>query len=332
MEKKKGIEKENELNDRKVEKLVIIGSGPAAMTSALYAGRADLSPIVFEGFMSGPVGGQLMITTKIENFPGFPKGILGPNLMENFRLQAKRFGARMFMEDVVSIDLFSKPFIINTSLKKIRCHSLIIATGAEAKRLDVPGTRDGELWQKGVTACAICDGAAPIFRGKDLFVIGGGDSAVEEAIFLTKYAKKVFIVHRRDKLRASKIMEKRVMNTHQIEILWNNRIIGVEGKDVVQHVILKNTKTQKEETRNAGGVFFAIGHRPNTEFLQNQLDLTDNGYIVIKKQATQTSVEGVFAAGDVQDFVYRQAITAAASGCMAAIDAERYLSEKGLSH
>lgn len=312
------------------KKLVIIGSGPAAYTAAIYSARANLSPVVFEGFMSGPVGGQLMTTTEIENFPGFPGSILGPKLMENMRQQAKKFGSLLLVEDAISVDLSKRPFTVFGSKSKFHTDSIIIATGANAKKLDIPGAKEGQFWQKGVTACAICDGAAPIFRDKFLFVIGGGDSAVEEAVFLTKYAKKVFIVHRRDELRASKIMAERALNHPKVEILWNSEITEILGDSVVRQVVIKNNKTNKIEKKEAGGVFFAIGHDPNTNFLKNQLALEKNGYIKVEKGSTKTSIEGVFAAGDVQDHIYRQAITAAGSGCMASLDAEKYLTEKGL--
>lgn len=310
--------------------LIIVGSGPAAYTAAIYSARANLSPIVFEGFMSGPIGGQLMTTGEIENFPGFPDGILGPKLMENMRLQAKKFGAVCLMEDVTFADLSKQPFVIGGAKSRFLASCVIIATGADAKKLNIAGAREGEFWQKGVTACAICDGAAPIFRDKFLYVIGGGDSAVEEAVFLTKYAKKVYIVHRRDELRASKIMARRAMNHPKVEILWNTLIVEILGDTVVREVVLKNNKTGKEEKKEAGGVFFAIGHKPNTDFLKGQLEMDLNGYIKVDKGTTKTCVEGVFAAGDAQDKIYRQAITAAGSGCMAALDAEKYLTEKGL--
>lgn len=312
--------------------LVIIGSGPAAYTAAIYAARANLSPIVFEGFMAGPIGGQLMTTTEVENFPGFPGSVLGPKLMENMRLQAKKFGSVCLSEDATYIDLSKKPYIVRGTKSEFEAHSIIIATGAYAKKLDIPGAKEGQFWQKGVTACAICDGAAPIFRDKLLYVIGGGDSAVEEAVFLTKYAKKVFVVHRRDELRASKIMAKRAIEHPKIEILWNTEIIEILGDSVVREVILKNNKTNKKEKRQAAGVFFAIGHKPNTDFLKGQLPLDANGYIKVEKGTTKTSIEGVFAAGDVQDYLYRQAVTAAGSGCMAALNVEKYLLKKGYIH
>lgn len=311
-------------------KLIIIGSGPAGYTAGLYAARANLAPLLYEGFFSGPAGGQLMTTTEVENFPGFPEGITGPELMDAFRKQAIRFGTEMLTEDVDGVDLSVRPFKVFGKKTEASADALIISTGATAKLLDIPGAGEEGFWQKGVTACAICDGAMPIFRNKELYVIGGGDSAVEEATFLTKYGSKVYIVHRRDELRASKIMAKRALNHPKIEILWDSGIIKIEGDKVVRSVTVQNLKTGIEAKREAAGVFFAIGHKPNTDFLQGQLELNSTGYIAIKKPGTTyTSVEGVFAAGDVQDPHYRQAITAAGSGCMAAIDAERWLSEKG---
>lgn len=313
-------------------KLVIIGSGPAAYTAAIYGARAELSPLLYEGFFSGTPGGQLMTTTEVENYPGFPEGITGPELMIKMRKQAEKFDTMILTEDVLSVDLSVRPFVVKGSPTTVQADAIIVATGAMAKRLDVPGTRDGEFWQKGVTACAVCDGAAPIFRNKELYAFGGGDSAVEEAIFLTKYGKKVFLVHRRDQLRASKIMIERIKKNPKIEIIWNHVLTRVEGDKVVSAVVLQDVNTKKEERREAGGVFFAIGHVPNTAFLGGQLALESNGYLRVEPGSTRTSVKGVFAAGDVCDFVYRQAVSAAGTGCMAALDAERWLSEQGLAH
>ncbi|MCB1072199.1 MAG: thioredoxin-disulfide reductase [Chlamydiia bacterium] len=315
--------------DRK--KLVIIGSGPAGFTAAIYAARANLSPLMYEGFFSGPSGGQLMTTTEVENFPGFPEGITGPELMDSMKKQALRFGTEILTEDVEDVDLSERPFKVKGKSTTVLADSLIIATGATAKRLKIPGAGDGEFWQKGVTACAVCDGAMPIFRDKELYVIGGGDTAVEEATFLTKYGSKVYIVHRRDELRASKIMAKHALEHPKIEILWDTVCTKIAGKDVVESVTLQNVKTQEEVTKEAAGVFFAIGHTPNTAFLKGQLETDEHGYLIVKPRSTYTNIDGVFAAGDVQDKVYRQAISAAGSGCMAALDAERWLSANGLS-
>lgn len=259
--------------------------------------------------------------------PGFPEGITGPELMESFRKQALRFGTTILTDDVEHVDLSKRPFEVKGKNDHFLTESLIIATGATANRLEIPGAGDGEFWQKGVTACAVCDGAMPIFRNKDLYVIGGGDSAVEEATFLTKFGRKVFLVHRRDQLRASKIMQHRALNHPKLEVVWDSVITGIEGDSVVRNVKIKNLKTDQVSLREAGGVFFAVGHTPNTAFLNGQLELLPNKYIKVHPGTSRTSVEGVFAAGDVQDYVYRQAVTAAGSGCMAAIEVERWLSE-----
>lgn len=317
-------------NQNNARKLVIIGSGPAGYTAAIYAARANLEPVLYEGFFSGPAGGQLMTTTEVENYPGFPVGVTGPELMEHFRKQAIRFGTTCLTEDVVSVDFTARPFTVKGNQSKFLAHSVIIATGATAKRLDIPGTKDHEFWNKGVSACAVCDGAIPIFRNKDLFVVGGGDTACEEAMFLTKYASKVYIVHRRNELRASKIMAERIKKHPKIEILWDSVVELVEGENIVNSVTIKNLKTNELTKRAAGGLFFAVGHLPNTGFLGGQVELLDNGYIKVVPGTSQTNLQGVFAAGDVQDHVYRQAITAAGSGCMAALEAERYLSSIGI--
>jgi thioredoxin reductase (NADPH) len=308
-------------------KLVIVGSGPAGYCAAIYAARANLEPMLYEGFHSGTAGGQLMTTTEVENYPGFPEGVTGPELMELFRKQAERFKTTILTEDVVEVDLKSRPFTIKGSKTVVQADSVIIATGATANRLDVPGTRDGEFWQKGVTACAVCDGAAPIFRNRPLYVFGGGDTAVEEASFLTRFGSHVFLVHRRGELRASKIMADRAKEHPKITIIWNHVLEKVEGDNVVQKVFLRDIHSNQVSEHEAGGVFFAIGHTPNTAFLKGQLELDKAGYIVVKPGTSLTSVTGVFAAGDVQDHVYRQAITAAGSGCMASLDAERWLAE-----
>lgn len=315
----------------KPAKIVIVGSGPAGYTAAIYASRANLEPVLFEGFFSGPAGGQLMTTTDVENYPGFPDGVSGPLLVESFRKQAARFGTTLLADDVIEIDCSQHPYKVIGNNQAYLADCLIISTGAMAKRLDIPGTRDGEFWQKGVTACAVCDGAMPIFRNKELYVIGGGDTAIEEAIFLTKFAKKVYIVHRRDELRASKIMQQRAFDHPKIEILWDSVVTLVEGNAVVETVHIQNIKTGNQEMRPAGGLFFAVGHKPNTDFLKGQIALHDTGYIKVEPGTTRTSKELVFACGDAMDHVYRQAITAAGTGCMAAIEAERELAARGLA-
>lgn len=312
-------------------KLVIIGSGPAGYTAAIYAARANLAPVIFEGFFSGPAGGQLMTTTEVENYPGFPEGISGPMLMDYMRKQAIRFGTEVLTEDVEGVDLHKHPFEIRGTQHQFLAESVIISTGATAKRLEIPGAGDGEFWQKGVTACAVCDGAAPIFRNRPLFVIGGGDTACEEAMFLTKFGSKIYLVHRRDKLRASKIMQQRLMETPKVEILWDTVVANVGGDNVVRSVTTRNLISGEETQREAGGLFFAIGHKPNTDFLKGQIDLHENGYISVVPGTTRTSRPLVYAAGDVQDPIYRQAITAAGTGCMAALEAERELAARGLA-
>ena len=310
-----------------IDNLVIIGSGPAAHTAAIYAARAELKPVLFEGWMAGGVaaGGQLTTTTDVENFPGFPEGISGPELCEKFRAQSARFGTVIHTETITKVDLSRRPFRYMSAEREGAARALIIATGATAKRDDIPGTRDAELWQKGVSACAVCDGALPMFRGKPLFVIGGGDSAMEEATFLTKFASKVYIVHRRDELRASKIMAHRAQNNPKIEFLLSHKVTAVEGGEGVETVRVQDLKTGAERTIAAAGLFFAIGHVPNTAFLEGQVTTDDQGYIITTPGTTATSVPGVFAAGDVQDKKYRQAITAAGTGCMAALEAEHFL-------
>lgn len=310
-------------------KLIIIGSGPAGFTAAIYAARANLEPVLFEGFLSGGIpGGQLMTTTIIENYPGFPEGINGPELMQLMRNQAIKCGTKIISEDVLSVNLKERPFLVEGKRTKLKSQALIIATGATAKRLNIKGAGDHEFWQKGVSSCAVCDGALPMFRDKDLIVIGGGDSAVEEALFLTRFASKVYLVHRRDELRASKIMCERAKENPKIEILWSHVVSEIRGDTVVRSVILQDVKTNKTFEKKCAGVFFAIGHTPNTGFLQNQLALDQTGYIITEPNGSKTNLEGVFAAGDVQDPVFRQAITAAGSGCMAALQAERWLANQ----
>lgn len=311
-------------------KLIIIGSGPAGYTAALYAARAQLEPLMLEGFFSGPAGGQLMTTTEVENYPGFPDGITGPALMDAMRRQAERFGTHFVTEDALSVTGSKLAFKVATKTQTYEAECIIVATGATAKRLEIPGAGDGEFWQKGVTACAICDGAMPIFRNKELYVIGGGDSAMEEALFLTRYGSKVAIVHRRGEFRASKIMADRALQHPKVGVLWNSEVARIEGDTVVRAVVVRNVKTGKEERHPAAGVFFAIGHVPNTAFLGGLLETTPAGYVVVQPPYTRTSCEGIFAAGDVQDPHYRQAVTAAGSGCAAALDAERWLAAQGV--
>ena len=309
--------------------LTIIGSGPAGYTAAIYAARAHLNPVLFEGFYSGPAGGQLMTTTDVENFPGFPEGIEGPALMDRCRAQAVRFNTQVLSEDIESVDLSSHPFLVVSKTRRVHTNALIIASGARAQRLDIPGTRDGEFWQKGVTACAVCDGAMPLFRNQPLFVIGGGDSAAEEALYLTRFGSKVHIVHRRDQLRASKIMAKRALEHPKIEVLWNSVVERVLGAQFVESVQIRNVVDDTVRQFPAKGVFFAVGHQPNTGFLGGQVPLDERRYIEVERGSVRTAVDGVFAAGDVIDPHYRQAITSAGTGCMAAMDAERWLGEKG---
>ena len=310
-----------------MENVVIIGSGPAGHTAAIYAGRAKLEPLMLEGLMAGGVaaGGQLTTTTDVENYPGFPDGIMGPELMTRMREQSVKCGTRIKTITVDKIDTSSSPFKIFAGSETIETKSIIIATGATAKRLHVKG--EEKLWQKGISACAVCDGALPIFRNKVLITIGGGDSAVEESTYLTKFAQKVILIHRRDELRASKVMQERLFANDKIEVMWNTELQEVCGEQKLEHVKILNNQTKEETTIEAGGLFYAIGHLPNTAFLENQLKLDETGYILTKPGTTQTSVKGIFACGDVQDKTYRQAVTAAGTGCMAALETERYLSE-----
>jgi thioredoxin reductase (NADPH) len=317
------------MTNPRVENVVIIGSGPAGYTAAIYAGRANLKPIVFEGFQAGGLpGGQLMTTTEVENFPGFPQGITGPELMDQMKAQAERWGAELYTEDVVEVDLSQRPFTVRSEEREFKTHSLIIATGATAKRLGLPC--EGQFWSRGISACAICDGATPIFHGAELAVVGGGDSAAEEAIYLTKYGSKVNLLVRSEKMRASKAMQDRVLSNPKIHVHWNSEPVDIFGNGHMEGVKIRNNKTGEESELHVRGLFYAIGHTPNTSLFKGQIELDEVGYIVTKPGSPETSVEGVFAAGDVQDHEYRQAITAAGSGCMAAMLAERWLSSNGL--
>jgi thioredoxin reductase (NADPH) len=300
------------------EKVLIIGSGPAGLTAAIYAARADLTPLMIEGMERG---GQLMITTDVENYPGFPDGIMGPELMDNMRKQAERFGTRIISSDVTRVDLSRRPFPVWVGEDRYEAETLIISTGASAQWLDIPG--ETRLRGYGVSACATCDGF--FFRDKDLAVIGGGDTAMEEAIFLTKFAAKVTIIHRRDEFRASKIMAQRAIDHPKIDVIWDTVAEEVLGDDLVSGIRVRNVKTDRTSDLAVDGVFLAIGHLPNTNIFQGQLGLDEAGYITTEDGTTRTSVPGVFAAGDVADPVYRQAVTAAGMGCQAAIDASHLL-------
>jgi len=312
-----------------VRNVVIIGSGPAGHTAAIYAARANLSPFMYEGYvMGGSAGGQLTTTTDVENYPGFPEGVDGPELMQLFRKQAERFGTGMVSQDVVEVDFSERPFRIKSDETEVLAKSVIIATGATAKRMGVPN--EEKMWNNGMSACAVCDGALPMFRNQPLMVIGGGDTAVEEGTFLTKFGSKVYMVHRRDELRASKIMQERALKNEKLEIVWDTVFEDALGKDYVTGARIKNVKTDEIKELEVAGIFYAIGHTPNTSVFKGQIDLDGKGYITLKPGTQETSVEGVFAAGDVHDQKYRQAVTAAGTGCSAALEAERWLAEKGL--
>lgn len=312
-------------------KVTIVGSGPAAHTAAIYLARAEIKPTLYEGMIANGIapGGQLTTTTDIENFPGFPDGLSGTELMERMKAHSVKFGTHVITETVSKVDLSSKPFKLWTEFNEdvpITTDAIIMATGASAKRLGLLGEED--YWQKGISACAVCDGAVPIFRNKPLAVIGGGDSACEEANFLTKYASKVFVLVRKGQMRASNIMQRRIKNNEKIEVLYNTIPLEAKGDGMLLNSLrVQNVETNKEYDLAVNGLFYAIGHTPATKIVEGQVELDQSGYIKVVPGSSLTSVPGFFAAGDVQDAKYRQAITSAGSGCMAALDAERYLSE-----
>ena len=310
------------MTDKTIHKTIIIGSGPAGLTAAIYAGRANLKPIVFEGYQPG---GQLTITTDVENFPGFPDGVMGPDMMDLFRNQAKKFGAECHFKHVTKVDLTSKPYRVFVGEEMFLSDTVIISTGASARMLGLE--EEEQLMGYGISTCATCDGY--FFKEKNIVVVGGGDSAMEEASFLTKFAKKVTIIHRREVFKASKIMLDRVRNNPLIDIIVNKSIESINGnqQDGISNIVLKDTVSGETSTFECEGVFYGIGHTPNTDLFKGMIDLNDNGYIITQSDSSLTNIPGVFACGDVQDDHYRQAITAAGSGCMAAIDAEKYLEE-----
>lgn len=308
--------------DKKIENVIIIGSGPAGLTAALYTARANLAPLMIEGYETG---GQLMTTTEVENYPGFEHGIQGPELMQVMRKQVERFGTRFLTRNVTKVDFSKRPFKIWVESELYEANAVIISTGATAKYLGLENEK--RLLGRGVSACATCDGA--FFKNQPVAVIGGGDTAMEEANFLTRFASKVYVVHRRHEFRASKIMADRVMKNPKVEVIWNSEMVDVLGDKGVNGIRLKNLETGKESTLDVQGVFVAIGHKPNTDLFKGILKMNEVGYLITENKTTYTSVEGVFAAGDVADPVYRQAITAAGTGCMSAIDAERWLEHQG---
>ena len=305
--------------------VIVIGSGPAGFTAALYAARANLAPLVLKGLEAG---GQLMLTTDVENYPGFADGLLGPELMDQMEKQAARFGAEILPVHVTDVDLSERPFVVRAGDQEWRGRTIIVATGATARWLGVPG--EEKLRGRGVSACATCDGF--FFRDRELVVVGGGDTAMEEATFLTKFASKVTIVHRRDNFRASKVMSARALANPKVDVIWNTTVADVHGDDAVSGVTLNDVRTDRSRTFAADGLFVAIGHDPNTALFRGKLALDDEGYVTVAEPRTATSVPGVFAAGDVTDRIYRQAVTAAGQGCKAAIDAERFLEDEAHGH
>jgi thioredoxin reductase (NADPH) len=315
------------------ETIAIIGSGPAAWTAAVYAARAALNPVVFEGETVGTEvpGGQLMLTTDIENYPGFPEGVSGPELMERMKEQALRYGARVVPELITAVDFTRRPFVLTPSYgPPVEARTVVVATGAAAKWIGLPNEIRLAKSGGGVSACAVCDGALPHFRNQVLAVVGGGDTAMEEASYLCKFAREVLIIHRRDSFRASKVMVNRVLAHDKVKVLWNSKVIEILGDDVITGIVVEDTQTGAQRTIEVGGLFVAIGHAPNTAFLKGQLPLTEHGYIKVAPWRTATSVPGVFAAGDVIDDYYRQAISSAGAGCMAALEAERWLAHHGI--
>ena len=317
------------MSDKHIENLVIVGSGPAGWTAAIYGARASLDPLVFEGAGSRTMipGGQLMFTTDVENYPGFPDGIGGIEMMMDFKKQALRFDTRVVTEDIEEVDFVRRPFRLRSSTGQVvRARTVVIATGANARWLGVPGEERLAQSGGGVSACAVCDGALPHFRGQVVAVVGGGDSAMEEALYMTKFAGEVLLIHRREELRASQIMQDRAFASDKIRILWNRTVSAVLGDEVITGLRLRDTVTGEESEVAVGGMFVAIGHDPNTAFLRGHIDLKDNGYVRLPTPwRTETNVPGVFAAGDVMDDYYRQAVSAAGTGCMAALEAERFL-------
>jgi len=303
--------------------VIVIGSGPAGLTAAIYAARANLEPVVIAGKTPG---GLLMLTTEVENFPGFPQGVLGPELMDRMTRQAERFGAKMVYDDATAVDFSSKPLKVHVGDRVYEGLSVIIATGASPRWLGLPS--EEKLRGRGVSSCATCD--AFFFKGMEVIVVGGGDTAMEESLFLTRFANRVTVVHRRDRLRASKILQERAFKNPKIQFVWDTVVEEILGEERVEGVRLRNVKTGEETNFKCGGVFIAIGHKPNTEIFRGQIEMDEKGYIAMRDES-RTSVEGVFAAGDVHDHRYRQAVTAAAAGCKAAMDAEKYLGEKGLA-
>ena len=321
------------MSERAHEEIVIIGSGPAAWTAAIYAARANLSPLVIEGAGSRTMvpGGQLMFTTEVENYPGFPEGVTGIQMMADFRAQAVRFETRVITEDVTEVDFSVRPFLLKTSGgTAIESDTVVIATGANAKWIGLDNEERLAQSGGGVSACAVCDGALPHFRNQVIAIVGGGDSAMEEALYMAKFAKEVVVIHRREELRASKIMQDRAFAEEKIRFEWNQTVVEVLGDDVITGVLLRDTLTGEERELEVGGLFVAIGHDPNTGFLDGQVALKDNGFVeTATSWRTETSVSGVFAAGDVMDDFFKQAVTAAGTGCMAALEAERWLAHGG---